>query len=265
MKRRTFLTACCVAGMAPLSQLSWAADGGDAPAKQLFELRLYRLEEGEKFQRFAEFMGQVAVPALNRAGVKPVGVFRKAEEDKSEMGAADLYALLPHCCFESVVNTTAKLLDDEEYLKAGADILDCPKSDPAVVGIESSLSLAFDDCPRIEIPTKKESRVLQLRTYQSHTQKKAKKKVEMFNSGGEIAIFRKTGLHPVFFGETLIGTKFPNLTYMLGHDDAEAMKNNWPVFINSPEWKELSGKPEYKDTVSKITNIVLRPVAGSQV
>jgi hypothetical protein len=265
MKRRAFLAASCFAGMAPLTRLASAAEGGDPPAKQLFELRLYHLQEGEKSQRFAEFLGQVAVPALNRAGIKPVGIFRKAEEDESEMAGPDLYVLLPHCCFESVVTATAKLLADEEYLKAGSDILDCPMSDPAFLGIESSLSLAFDECPRIEVPTTNEARVFQLRIYQSHSQKKAKKKVEMFNAGGEIALFRKTGLAPVFFGETLVGTKFPNLTYMVGFDDIEAKNANWPVFVNSPEWKELSGKPEYQDTVSKITNIVLRPVAGSQV
>ena len=58
------------------------------------------------------------------------------------------------------------------------------------------------------------SRILELRIYESHSTKAGQKKIEMFNEGGEIAIFRKTGLRPVFFGETLIGPLMPNLTYM---------------------------------------------------
>ena len=67
------------------------------------------------------------------------------------MAASDLYVLLPHCCFESVATATAKLLDNEEYLKGGSEILDCPKGDPAFAGIESSLSLGFDDCPKLDM------------------------------------------------------------------------------------------------------------------
>jgi hypothetical protein len=249
--------------MASLSNLGQAEEGSATKAKELYELRLYCLEPGEKAKRFAQFLGQVAVPALNRIGVKPVGVFRIEPEDEKQ--DPNIYVLLPHCCFASVMTATAKLLADEEYLKAGAEILNAPQSDPAFKRVESSLSLAFDDCPKIEVPSRKQSRVLQLRIYESHNQQKAKKKVEMFNTGGEIAIFRKTGLNPVFFGETLIGTKFPNLTYMVGFDDMEAKEAAWKAFMSHPDWKELRAKPEYADTVSNITNIILRPVEGSQI
>jgi len=37
-----------------------------------------------------------------------------------------------------------------------------------------------------------------------------------------IAIFRRAGLQPVFFGETLIGAKMPNLTYMLVFENMAA-------------------------------------------
>ena len=266
MKRRAFLAASCVAGMAPLSQLAQAKEGDNAPAKQLIELRKYELEAGDKAKRFTEFLGKVAVPALNRIGIKNVGVFSIESINKQpQEDNADVYVVLPHCCFESVVTATARLLEDEEYLKAGAEVLDCEKSDPAFKRIESSLSLAFDDCPKLEVPSQKESRVLQLRIYESHNQKKAKKKVEMFNEGGESALFRKLGLNPVFFGETLVGTLFPNLTYMLGFDDDAALESAWGTFVKHPEWKRISSLPQYKDTVSRITNIILRPVEGSQV
>jgi hypothetical protein len=249
--------------MASMSGLASAKDSDASTAKQRIELRHYHLEAGEKAKRFTEFLGQVAVPAFNRIGIKPVGVFRIEPEGGTE--DPNIYVLIPHCCFESVMTATAKLLADEEYMKAGTDVLNCLKKDPAFARVESSLSLAFDNCPQVEVPSTKESRVLQLRIYESHNQFKAKKKVHMFNEGGEIDIFRRTGLNPVFFGETLVGTRFPNLTYMLGFDDMEAKLAGWKAFTSHPDWKDCRSRPEYADTVSNITNIMLRPVAGSQI
>ena len=42
------------------------------------------------------------------------------------------------------------------------------------------------------------------------------RKIRMFDEG-EIAIFRKVGMIPVFFGEALAGRNLPQLTYMLAY------------------------------------------------
>ena len=87
----------------------------------------------------------------------------------------------------------------------------------------------------------------------------------MFNDGGEIALFRKCGITPVFFGESIVGPILPNLTYMITFPDTDAQKVAWKKFVDSPEWKKLSGDPQYKDTVSNITNLELRPTSYSRV
>ena len=66
----------------------------------------------------------------------------------------------------------------------------------------------------------------------------------MFNKG-EIAIFRRAGLTPVFFGETLVGADMPNLTYMLVYEDMAAHDKQWSAFGADPEWKKLSTTPGY--------------------
>ena len=110
------------------------------------------------------------------------------------------------------------------------------------------------------------SSVFELRTYESHSHKASKKKIELFNRN-EIAIFRRTGLTPVFFGETLIGTKLPNLTYVLVFDDLAAREKNWDTFRADAEWKKLSSTPGYTDAeiVTNISNVFLRPTAYSQI
>ena len=90
--------------------------------------------------------------------------------------------------------------------------------------------LALDQSPRVEAPTKSPDRLAQLRTYESHSAERAMKKIQMFNEGGEIAIFRRVGMRPVFFGQTLIGSKLPNLTYMLAFDNEQAMTTAWNGF-----------------------------------
>jgi len=108
-------------------------------------------------------------------------------------------------------------------------------------------------------------RILELRVYEGHSVKANKKKIEMFNEGGEIALFKKTGLTPVFFGETLIGPKLPNLSYMLAFEDMADRDKRWQVFRDDPEWKRMNQDPAYKDTASNITDIILRPAAYSQI
>ena len=144
-------------------------------------------------------------------------------------------------------------------------VLMAPKSDPAYERFESSLLLAFDGMPKLEVPSDKDTRVVQLRIYESHSIERHLMKVAMFNDGGEIEIFRKTGMDPVFFGQALIGSLLPNLTYMLQFDDMEAMDKAWDAFRKHPDWDALKGDPQYKDTVSRITNMVMRPLKASQI
>ena len=67
----------------------------------------------------------------------------------------------------------------------------------------------------------------------SPSEKTGQKKIEMFNTGGELALFREVGMDPVFFGEALLGTRVPNLTYMLGGRD----KNVLPI-VGPSIWRQ---------------------------
>jgi len=260
MKRREFLAASALAAAATMCRQSEAA--AKSPGKkQYLELRKYEFASVEKQKAFEDFLGAAAIPSLNRQGIRPVGVFKDTDE-KKEPG---LWVLIPHNSMESVITCNTKMLADKKYIAAGDGILNRPKKDPAYTRFVSSLLLGFDECPKVEVPSKKDTRIFQMRIYEGHDAIKAKRKVEMFNGGGEIAIFRPAGLNPVFFGESIVGTKMPNLTYMVGFDDADSKKKAWEVFKKDPRWEKLRKDPYYKDTVSNITNLVLRPSAASQI
>jgi hypothetical protein len=258
MKRREFLAASCMTA----TGLSQIVSAGDKPAgsKQYLELRHYELTSADHQRVFDDFLSKATIPVLNRIGIRPIGVFKMAEK-----GNYNLWVLLPHNSLESVAMANTKMLADSKYQQDGVSVLSSSIDNPVYKRLESSLLLAFDKCPKVEVPTKKDGRVFQLRIYESHNTVMAKRKIEMFNEGGEIKLFRSSGMNPVFFGESIIGSKMPNLTYMLGFDDSEAQEEGWKKFLNDPEWKKLSSNPYYEDTVSNITNLALRPAASSQI
>lgn len=237
--------------------------------KDLIELRLYSFKSEEKRNAFEEFLGKAMVPALNRAGVKPVGAFRLLKEDnpdvKRDWDTPVLYVLLPHKTPQSLATLEAKLAADAAYQDAGKAVLAAPKEDPAYLRYETSLLVAFDQAPTVQVPARSETRLMQLRIYESHSDERAAKKIEMFNQGGELATFKKCGMNWVFFGKAIAGAKMPNLTYMLAFESKDAQTKAWGEFGKHPDWIKLRDDPAYKDTVSTITNLILKPSAASQV
>jgi hypothetical protein len=267
MKRRAFLqSSVALAGTgAVVSGWTAAADETDAGQRQCYELRLYHLRRGPQMDLFDKFFRDAALPALNRAGVTTVGVFSVMIGPESPT----MYVLLTHPSLDSLTGMQARLDADAEFHKAGAEFLNAPATNPAYVRVESSLMIAFESMPKLEVPSFPgggASRIFELRTYESHSRKAHLKKIEMFNRG-EISIFRRTGLPPVFFGQTLIGRNQPNLTYLLGWENAEAREKGWSAFGADAEWKKLRSTPGYTDAeiVSNISNVLLRPAPYSQI
>jgi hypothetical protein len=260
MKRREFMAAAGAASILPLANMASAEHSTDDHERDYLELRTYHIDSEEQLAKLGE-IGDVVVSALNRAGISPVGVFLPEE------GLGPVYMLLPHKSAESVVTVNQKLAADEEFLAKAADFINASADNPAYARMESSLLLAFKGMPHVATPTKSADRVFQLRIYESPSVKTGQKKIEMFNDAGELAIFKKTGLDAVFFGEAIVGSKMPNLTYMLGFDNMDAKVAAWKAFVSHPEWLELRKLDEYSDKkiLCGITNIMLKPAPCSQI
>ena len=86
----------------------------------------------------------------------------------------------------------------------------------------------------------------------------------MFNKG-EMPVFSRAGMPGVFFGGAIAGANLPHLTYMIVHRDSDAVKKDWSAFSADAEWKKLSADPQYRDNVSKIINLFIRPTEASQI
>ena len=259
MERREFVTsAMAMAGVA----LSGAEGRALAPsAREFYQLRKYALQTGPQLGLTQDYFEHALIPALNRMAMAPVGAF------KLDIGleTPTFYVLIPASSVEALVTLDTRLTEDAEFVKASAAFWGAPASAPAFVRVESWLLSAFAGWPKIVAP-KNEKRMFQLRTYESASYAGHVRKVQMFNEA-EIAIFTRTGLAPVFFGDTLIGSRMPSLTYMLTFTDVADLNAKWAVFVNDPAWKELSHRPEYADAeiMSRISNLYLSPMGCSQI
>lgn len=267
MKRRSFVKNSLLTGsfgsLVPIAILASKDFNVTKKSNQEFyELRVYTLKNETQQKLVEDYFSKAAIPALNRLGRKNIGVFTELKPT----GTTKLYVIIPYKSLEDFLTINEKLSNDASYVDAGSAYLNSPATDPAYERIESSLLRAFTQMPVMIIP-QKTSRIFELRRYESASESAGKKKIDMFNSLGEIEIFKRVGLTPVFFGETLIGALRPNLTYMLTYDDMEEHNRNWKTFGSDPEWKRISSMPEYADAkiVSHITSIFLVPTAFSQV
>jgi hypothetical protein len=268
MNRRDFVGASLGASLWPGRALAQGPDDGTGKSAgpQVLELRHIRFRFGPMEARFADYVKGALLPAMNRAGVRPVGAFTVLMGP----GIPSLYLLLAHRSADSVTALSSRLRADAEYRRAADAFRGVPASDPPYVRRGSSLMVAFDSVPAVAVPSgalAAPSRVFELRTYESHSEEAHLKKVEMFEKGGEIGIFRRLGMTPVFFARDLIGPSLPSLTYMLVFADMAAREKAWAAFREDPEWVKLRAAPGYANAeiMTNIQSLLLRPTDYSQV
>ena len=263
MKRRSFVKSTLLTGVTATVLPAMSKTTETSPkAAEYYELRVYNLKNSEQQKLVEDFLKDTAIPAFNRLGVKHVGVFTEMKPE----GQTRLFVLVQFNSLAHFATVTDSFAGDAELQAKGAAYLNAPTAAPAYERIESSLLEAFVHMPRLEAPENK-TRIFELRQYQSATEAAGKKKIEMFNDEGEIDVFKRLGFKPVFWGETVIGSQRPNLTYMITFDDLDAKNAHWKAFGSDPQWKKISAMPEYADAllVSKITSTMLVPTTYSQI
>ena len=259
MKRRTFLQSSLISSAA-LAGLPAAAVAAEKP-REYYVLRSYSLKDSKKSQ-LGEYLKNALLPAAARAGSSATGVFAEKLDGENLV----MHVLLVFAHAGAAATLAETISTDAEYRKAAADFLAAPAADPVYDRIESSLLGSIATMPKLARSDPSKPRLMNLRVYESHNERAGAKKIEMFNRQ-ELAIFQRVGLTPVFFAETLVGSRMPNLTYMLVFPDEAARAAAWNTFRADPGWAKLKGMPEYadKEIVSRIANKVLTPEPYSEI
>lgn len=264
MERRQFLAASLATSAVALADRA-AAQSQPAGKREFYQVRRYNLMSGPQLKLTENYIGDALIPALGRMSMGPVGAF------KLDIGqdTPAYYVLIPGPSPDALATIDWRLARDEDFLKVATPFWNATAAAPAFQRVETSLLAAFEGWPRLTPPASsatKGKRIFQLRTYESPSNFDHVRKVEMFHSG-EFEIFLKAGFHPVFFGDTLFGSRMPNLTYMLSFADTAELEAKWDVFRNDPEWKKLSSNPRFAfdQIVTNISNLMLSPLACSRI
>jgi NIPSNAP len=264
MERREFLTSSLAASALTLANQATAQTPSGKP-REYYEIRRYHLQTGPQTHLTESYVADALIPALNRLGIAPVGVFHL------DIGpdTPTLYLLLPSAKLETLVTAELQLAQDEQFMKAAQPFWNAPATAPAFQRVESSLHVAFEGWPRLTPPAataEHRKRIFQLRTYESPSSQAHVRKVEMFHHG-EFEIFQSSGFGQVFYGDTLIGPRMPNLTYMLSFADMNDLNAKWDIFRTAPAWQKLKASPRYsyEEIVSNISNLILSPATCSQI
>lgn len=233
----------------------------DASPPQYYELRVYTAKSDAQRQRINDYWQRAAVPAYNRLGCQPVGVFTELQASETNK----IYVFIPHISAEAFAAAPAKLAADIELQKAGADFLNAPKTNAAYESFQTSLLVAFDGMKHLNLPLPdKKPNVFELRTYISSSEAKGLSKIHMFESG-EIDVMKEVGLAPIFYGRTLTGPVMPSLVYLTCGVDMDAHKEHWKKFGSAPVWKQLQADPQFKDNMTTAIKVMLKRTAASQI
>jgi hypothetical protein len=261
MKNRNILISGLLLSVILLFSSAPLFSFGAVPAKQMYyEIKIYRLTDPGKAAVFDKYLKDAFIPAMHRAGISTIGVFKPVEADTAY--GKMIYIFIPYKTVDQYVTVLGVLEKDQVYLQAGKDFLDAPYNDPPFKRYESIFMKAFSFMPQFRVPsftTPPGERIYELRSYESWTEAKATKKIQMFNEGGEIAIFEKIGANAVFYGQVLFGSLKPRLMYMTTYADMKSHDEHWAAFSNHPDWNTLKAKQEYAYTVIKPNVYLLHP------
>lgn len=265
MNRRDVLKtglASGIGGLAGTAEINAFA----AEANHFYELRTYQLRNDIQPAKINDFFQNHFLPRMQKLGVGPVGCF-------SVVSGQFTPALIVLVDYKSLaeMQTTMAASSDKEFLTAWRNFETA--ADMPYVRYESAVLKAFDSHPKVELPAptdkqadKQAPRLFELRTYESRNTFTLRNKVDMFNQE-EIKIFRACGIQPVFFGEGVIGTRLPSLTYMVGYENMAAREKAWDTFRGNPDWARVKTKTGWTDpeAVSNIHASFLRPTGYSQI
>jgi len=218
--------------------------------KEFYEIRVYDLKSAEQVMLTDNYLKDAWMPAMHRMGIKNIGVFKPITNDTAVL--KKIIVIVPYISLDVWRKTKSNILADAVYMETGKFFIDADTAHLPYVRVESTILEAFPDQPKL-IPTPLKSTpdaVYELRSYESPTRALHITKVDMFNAGGEVALFKRLDFQAVFYADVLSGSRMPNLVYMVAFKDAASRQEHWKAFGESPEWKNISTDPKYRNNIS---------------
>jgi hypothetical protein len=216
----------------------------------IYELLVYKLKSADQITATDNYLKDAYMPAMHRLGIRQIGVFKPVANDTAEI--KKVIVLVQYISLDVWQRTKSNILNDAVYTAAAKPFLDADTAHLPYSRVESTIMQAFPDAPKL-IPTTLKSNpdaIYELRSYESPSEELHRVKVNMFNAGGEVALFKRLDFQAVFYSDVLSGGRMPNLIYMVAFANTAAREEHWKAFGSSPEWKKISVDPIHRNNVS---------------
>lgn len=245
MDRRFLLQSLAAAGMASQVAPSLAAQTGEQGRKtRLYRLDYFYYRQGDQGTRINQFFSS-QMPLLTRH-VRTLGVFTAVMTPHAQT----TLVLSGFSSFDEMTAAGRAIESDPGYQKAHEEFEGVaePPYDTAERSLLAATEFSPEIVPLVEKP--KSPRYFELRIYHSPTQRQLRLVHERF-AGAEIKIFHRSGVHPLFYADTVIGRELPNLTYLIPFSTLADREKAWDAFGADPEWIKVRA-----DSVAKGGQIV---------
>lgn len=262
MDRRAFLAGIGAAGaglaVAPAAE---AQQGTGGARSRYYEFRFYRLSSGDRQRRMSQFASQRLLPLMQKHKFGPAGFF------DVNMGthSPSLVGLMSYSSLAEREEVWSRLGRDPEWQKAVAELESAPE--PPFLRADSFLARAASYSPELAASAAEQKpRYFELRIYDSPTERQLRALHERFG-GPEIRIFHRVGIHPILYGEMVVGPGMPNLVYLTPFESLAAREKAWAAFGADPEWQKVREESIQKagQIVSNISITMLRATAYSPI
>jgi hypothetical protein len=237
-----------------------------AAKRSFYEIRIYTISSSDQEAVIDNYLKIAYLPAMHRQGIRSIGVFKpRATTDDA---GKKIYVFTPIKSQKHTLSIESKLAGDAAYQSAGSAYINASFDKKPFDRFETIILHAFSELPQMNLPNlsgPRSERIYELRSYEGPTEKYYRKKVAMFNIGGEVALFKRLNFNAVFYGEVITGSHMPNLMYLTTFENQADRDEHWKAFSNSPEWSVLKVDPQYANTVSKNTQYFLYPTEYSDI
>jgi hypothetical protein len=230
MDRRFLLQSLAAAGMvSQVAPLAGAQTQEPGRKTQLYRMDYFYYRQGDQGARINQLLSS-QMPLLTKH-VPTLGVFTAVMTPHAQT----TLVLSGFSSFDEMTNAGRAIESDPGYRKAHEEFE--RGAEPPYDTAERSLLAATDFSPEIVPPAEKpkSQRYFELRIYHSPTQRQLRLVHERF-AGPEIKIFHRSGVHPLFYADTIIGRELPNLTYLIPFATLADREKAWDAFGADPEW-----------------------------
>jgi hypothetical protein len=230
MNRRQFSGA--------LTSLAVAGPGRAAESAHWYLLETFQLRQGDQVSRMHDYL-KTWLPTVSKSIAGPKLVLEAVIAPHTPQ----LLAVIGVANFEDLRTAQATVTTSLTALGAGEPLFD---------SLNTTILEAAAYSPEITAAKSEKSRYFELRTYHAPTMPQLVALHQRF-AGPEVRVFHRSGIFPLFYASTLIGTNLPNLTYLIPFDSLAAREKAWDAFSADPEW--IKARKESIDKFGQIVSV----------